>query len=261
MDDVAVPARSATPITTAGVDLASQVDNTAACVIDWSQRPAPVVELHERLDDDGIVRLVTGVTKLGVDVPLGWPLKFVQALELHSRNGSWPADYEHARNRDLRDRYTDIWLQDVLGFRAPLSVSTDRISIPAMRAAAVLNKISPRSALDGSGVIAEVYPAAALHRWDYPSRGYKGTKNAAARRELVMRFRTDTSRWLHIDDQQFERCCANDNVFDAVIAALVARASLVGLTEPIPEPQRDVARQEGWIVIPLAGSLERLNAD
>jgi predicted nuclease with RNAse H fold len=256
-----MPTRPVNRVTTAGIDLASQVDNTAACVIDWSHRPAPISELHDRLDDEGIVRLVTGVTKLGVDVPLGWPNKFVQALQQHSRNGSWPADYEHAHNRELRYRQTDIWLQDVLGFRAPLSVSTDRISIPAMRAASVLSKVSPRHALDGSSVVVEVYPAAALHRWDYPSRGYKGTKNAAARRELVTRFRTDTARWLQIDQQQFESCCANDNVFDAVIAALVARASQVGHTEPIPESQREAARREGWIVIPLPGSLGRLGAD
>jgi predicted nuclease with RNAse H fold len=255
-----MPARTISRVTTAGVDLASQVDNTAACVIDWSQRPAPITELHERLDDDGIVRLVTGVTKVGVDVPLGWPRKFVQALELHSRDGSWPADYEHAHNRELRYRQTDIWLQDVLGFRAPLSVSTDRISIPAMRAAAVLNKISPRHALDGSGAVVEVYPAAALHRWDDPSRGYKGAKNAAARRELVTRLRADTTQWLQFDQQQYERCCANDNVFDAVIAALVARASQVGLTEPIPDSQREAALREGWIVIPLSGSLARLSS-
>ncbi len=46
----------------------------------------------------------------------------------------------------------------------PLSVSTDRIALPAMGAASLLSRLPERAPLDGSGVIVEVYPAAALHQ-------------------------------------------------------------------------------------------------
>jgi predicted nuclease with RNAse H fold len=245
-------------LATAGVDLASQGNNTAAGVIEWSNGSAEIVELHDHFDDDGIARLVASAAKVGIDVPLGWPAGFVDAVAQHARDGTWPADYEHAHNRALRYRATDIWLQDEQHFSAPLSVSTDRISIPAMRAAAVLNKVTPRPDLDGSGVVVEVYPAAALRRWGLSFRGYKGVKNADVRRQLVTTFRQRTSAWLTIRPEQFNSCCDNDNVFDAVICALVARATLVNLTERIPLDRREAARREGWIAVPRERSLEQL---
>jgi len=255
---------STTPTTrTAGVDLASQVDNTAACVIEWRDRSARIVELHDAFDDVGITRLLHSVAKVGLDVPFGWPISFVEALQQHSHDGTWPLDYRHGLSREFRYRQTDLWLQTLpLGdhghLPAPLSVSTDRIAIPAMRAAALLGAITPRLALDGSAVAVEVYPAAALLRWGYPSRGYKGRTNAVPRRLLVEAFRQRNASWLHLEGEQFDRCCANDNLFDALIAALVARARLVGQTEPIPEGLLDAARREGWIAVPLPDSLDRL---
>ena len=39
------------------------------------------------------------------------------------------------------------------------------------------------------------------------------------------------------------------------MAALVARATLLGLTDPPPASHREQAAQEGWIHLPLRGSL------
>ena len=50
----------------------------------------------------------------------------------------------------------------------------------------------------------------------------------------------------------------SDDAFDAVIAALVARAFSVGEVEPIPPEDRGVALREGWIAVPYAGSLSLL---
>jgi hypothetical protein len=46
--------------------------------------------------------------------------------------------------------------------------------------------------------------------------------------------------------------------FDALVAALVARAKAIGLCRPIPDGKRTLAAVEGWIALPQAGSLEQL---
>src|SRR5580658_10322147 len=95
---------------TAGVDLSSQSAHTAACVIDWSDGRAIVNELNVGIDDDAIVRLVATVDKLGIDVPLGWPIAFADAVARHSLDGSWPTGYRHADSSAFRLRRTDLWV-------------------------------------------------------------------------------------------------------------------------------------------------------
>jgi len=53
-------------------------------------------------------------------------------------------------------------------------------------------------------------------------------------------------------------CDESNDCFDALIAALVARASALGLCEEIPGELLETAEREGWIALPLVGSLERL---
>ena len=245
---------------TAGIDLSSQAAHTAACVIDWSNGGATVNDLAIGVDDKAITGLVSTVAKLGIDIPLGWPTAFADALAQHSRDGSWPTDYRHADTSTFRYRRTDLWVWKTLGTSPPLSVSTDRIALPAMRAAALLSQLPDRVALDGSGVVVEVYPAAALRRWSLPSRGYKRKENSAARRELVDQFLTHTTGWLSIRGADVDLCVSSDDGFDALIAALVARAAAVDLVEPISQEDRAAALREGWIAIPSAGSLGLLAA-
>jgi predicted nuclease with RNAse H fold len=244
---------------TAGVDLSSQVAHTASCVIDWSDGRGTVTALSLGVADDCIVQLIGEVDKLGIDVPLGWPIPFVEAVAQHSQNGRWPSDYSHADTKALRLRRTDLWVQEHLDFSQPLSVSTDRIALPAMRAASLLSGLPDRTSLDGSGVVIEAYPAAALRRWGHPSRGYKGKSNSEVRRTLVQGFLAEAA-WLQVNDEQLNRCLSSDDAFDALIAALVARAATLALVEPIPEEDRVAATREGWIAIPVSGSLQKLAA-
>jgi Protein of unknown function (DUF429) len=245
-------------VITAGVDLASQAAATAAAVIEWSGGRAVVVEVATGVDDDRITRLVAGTDKVGIDVPLGWPVAFVEAVGSHARDGSWPAAYVHAEDTSaLRFRRTDLWLWGLLK-SPPLSVSTDRIALPAMRAAALLARMPERLPIDGSGVVVEAYPAGALRRWGFPSRNYKRKDNAAVRRELLDRLLAETAGWLRIEGPDAERCCANDDALDAVVAALIARAAAIGLVEEIPPAERAAARREGWVAVPFADSLGRL---
>ena len=116
---------------TSGVDLSSQASKTAACVIEWSAGRGIVTDLHLGVDDDAIVGLAATMDKLGIDVPLGWPTAFGKAVAEHSLSGRWPADYRHADTSEYRLRRTDLWLWRTLGMPQPLSVSTDRIALPA----------------------------------------------------------------------------------------------------------------------------------
>ena len=242
---------------TAGVDLASQAAKTAACVIDWSDQRATVVELTVGVDDDSISELIGRVSKLGIDVPLGWPIAFADAMSDYSSDRMWPIAYRHSDNASYRYRRTDLWVWKNLGTSPPLSVSADRIALPAMRAAALLSRLPHPTARDGSGVVVEVYPAAALRRWDLPSRQYKRKENSDARRELVARLLAETT-WLSVDSSGVDLCIASDDALDALVAALVARAAATGLVEPIPREDLTSALREGWIAVPIDGSLNRL---
>ena len=242
---------------TAGVDLASQAAKTAACVIDWSDQRATVVELTVGVDDDSISELIGKVHKLGIDVPLGWPVAFADAMSDYSSDGTWPPDYRHTDNASYRYRRTDLWVWKNLETSPPLSVSADRIALPAMRAAALLSRLPHPTARDGSGVVVEVYPAAALRRWGLPSRQYKRKENSEARGELVARLLAET-RWLSIESSGVDLCIASDDALDALVAALVARAAATELVEAIPSDDLTSALREGWIAVPTQGSLNRL---
>jgi predicted nuclease with RNAse H fold len=243
---------------TAGVDLASQPAHTAACLIEWSDQLANVGSLSVGIDDDAILRLIRTADKLGIDVPLGWPIAFADAVGRHSLDGSWPLGYSHSDSTSFRLRRTDLWLWQTLRMSQPLSVAADRIALPAMRAAALLSRLAQRPPLDGTGAVVEVYPAAALRRWDLPSRQYKRKENTDNRRDLVERFIVRTAGWLRMSTSDIFLCIQSDDAFDAVIAALVARAVSVGEVEPMPQEDRGVALREGWIAVPYAGSLSLL---
>lgn len=45
----------------------------------------------------------------------------------------------------------------------------------------------------------------------------------------------------------------NEHIFDALVAALTARAVAVGATAPPPPGQADLAAEEGWIHVPSPG--------
>jgi hypothetical protein len=245
---------------TAGVDLSSQTAHTASCVIEWSGGGATVSDLALDVGDDAITALVGKVDKLGIDVPLGWPVAFADAVAQHSREGSWPKEYAHVDTSAYRYRRTDLWVWRALRASPPLSVSTDRIALPAMRAAAVLSRLPERVMLDGSGVVVEAYPAAALRRWGFASRGYKRKDKTEVRRLLVERLFVETAPWLSVGRAEADRCLVSDDAFDALVAALVARAAALGLVDPVPEENKLYAQKEGWIAVPRAGSLALLAA-
>ena len=124
-----------------------------------------------------------------------------------------------------------------------------------MRMARVLGAIKR----NGDDKVLEVYPAAALFVWDLPYRGYKGggSDERKVRSDLVRGLRANAP-WLSADDAAWVRIHENDDVLDALIASLVARAKACGLCKESDDSKSDNALREGWIALPLRRRVQRL---
>jgi predicted nuclease with RNAse H fold len=243
----------------AGVDLAAEPKGTALAIIDWSPDQARLVELKLGVDDAQIVAAAPTLTKLGIDCALGWPLEFIEFLNGQNRleaEASGPTfDGGIESRRRLAYRETDRHVREITG-RWPLSVSTDRLGMTAIRCAGLLSKLQAAgTGVDRSGVekVVEIYPAASLRLWGFDTAGYRSSADIRAR--LVADLETAAS-WLKVGSFRslmIESCDA----FDAVIAALAARAAQAGsYSKPSPS-QLIQAKSEGWVALPL-GSFDSL---
>ena len=244
------------------------------CLLHWrTDRVAvPLLARHldgdVRLDDARLTEHMLGrgghpaPAKIGIDAPLGWPVAFLAAL---GDLDAWPLEDEVAPGR-LVARDSDRWVRERTG-KVPLSVSTDRIAYPAMRAQRLLRRFATasgerpdRSGL--SGRICEVYPDPAVTRFGLRPAGgrapsYKGAAGERRRAEMVPALLA-AAPWLELSPAQQADCVAHDDFLDALLAALVTAAVLAGLTEPPPPDRLELARREGWIHLPRAGALEGL---
>lgn len=91
-------------------------------------------------------------------------------------------------------------------------------------------------------------PAASLHRWGLAHRGYKRAANRTELARLAGELQA-AAPWL--DLAAFTPLCSSsDDAFDAVIAALTARAAHLGKTTQAPPEHRKAASTEGWITLP-----------
>lgn len=244
---------------TLGIDLASQPYSTAMCTLRWSKGRAEVVQVVRGVDDSSIVEQAAGVAATGIDAPFGWPDAFVRRMASHHdvmarhprRNEEWT---DEARDL-LRFRETDRQVRDVLG-RWPLSVSSDQIALPALRCIGILERLGVEDR-SGDGRVFEVYPAVALHRWGLPSSGYKISRG----RGLVdgtLDALLAAAPWLELDEDDRDAVIGCHDCFDALVAALTARVASLGLFDSVPGEHVATAAREGWIVIPLPGSLAHL---
>ena len=242
---------------TAGVDLAAEPKGTALAVIDWADSRASLCELQLGVADDVIVRTAGTVEKIGIDCAFGWPDEFVQFVVAHSSGDQSQPGVDGGMDwrRTLAYRETDREARRRTG-RWPLSVSTDRLGLTAMRCAGLLGRISESGIVvdrSGSGIVAEIYPGASLRLWGFSTTGYR--TEPAVRERLLQRIQAAAS-WLDLGPFAPQMITSAD-ALDAVIAALAARSAALGLYEP-PEPSTlDRARREGWILLP-SGSLADL---
>ncbi len=262
---------------TLGIDLASQPKNTALCAVAWLPDRARIGLLLKGTTEDGVRSLDDQAlicamstpqrgyptpSKIAIDAPLGWPVDFVRGV---GDLGGWPVPPGGTRRR-LERRATDHWVHQSTG-KLPLSVTTDRIAYPAMRAAGLLAHYSANTGLAVdragiSGTVCEAYPDPAIRRFGlWPDdagrrESYKGT--AAPLREQILIRLSRAAPWLEIAPPQRRACIESDHCLDALICALVARAAQRDLTLPPPAVLEPEARAEGWIHLPAPDSLQSL---
>ncbi len=241
-------------VITVGVDLSAEPTKTVAAVVRWDDTGAVLTDLRTSATDKVIVALASGASKVGIDCPLGWPRAFTDFIVRHERGEIRVGEGEDiAARRALAYRRTDLAVNNN-GGPLPLSVSTDRIGRAAMRAAGLLAALGVGIGIDdrtGAGQVVEVYPAAALRHWGCEPRKYKGSGNVAALKRMATDFFA-AADWLSIDPQRMSTCMASDDAFDAVVAALNARAATrpEWVSTPVDDEDRLAALTEGWIAVP-----------
>ena len=235
---------------TVGIDLGAQPERTAIARIKWTADRAVIENVVSRGDDEIILQMVKQADKTGIDCPFGWPGAFVEFVAFHHAGQlSIPAD-GHGSRRNLTMRRTDFFVHEQLRL-TPLSVSADRIAHVALRCAVLLGKLEAAAGpvdRSGSGLIAEVYPAASLRSWGLEHRGYKQKTSTGALAALIDQL-LDEAPWLDCTAHEQAMRRSHD-IFDAVIAAMTARAAALGQTIPPTEGDLSAAKAEGWIVIP-----------
>lgn len=229
-------------------------------VIDWRDEVAEVTGLVVGIDDPDIVAAARGAASVGIDCALGWPIDFVEFVTRHAR-GEPPCGPDSGLEwrRRLAYRYTDRVVRERTG-RWPLSVATDRLGLTAMRCAELAALFAASGvAVDrsGAGVLVEVYPAAALRLWGIAVPSYK--VDPVARRAAVAAL-TAAAPWLRIPRAVETDMLRSADAFDAVVAALNARAHAIGATIPVPPAAAHLARVEGWIALPGSSLTELLDA-
>jgi hypothetical protein len=273
---------------TMGVDLAAQADDTAVCVLRWGDGNPKVISLIRSkdefgapLDDKWIWTRAANlreedfgatISKVGIDDPFGWPEPFLDAMAAYRSGPYWPYDIEES-TEELRLRHTDQVVRERSkghSKRAPLSVTSNLIAVPAMRCAGLLTKIGRHRGVqdvrrDGKGLCCEVYPDPALREWvagtsaALARNSYKKADNSATRVKLLGALREQ----LPLDDPNglLEKVSKKDDYLDAFICALVARAAEVGLTYlPTSGEEARLALVEGWIHLPVGPLAELIEA-
>lgn len=231
-----------------GLDLSTNRVKTAAVAIDWSVAgEARVVDVRHPLPAAGIAPLIAEhkASTWAVDVPFGWPDLFV-ALMADRHNGPLPAQampaaaaWEKWRTREVAQRRTDRFLTDDPRIRTrPLPASFQLLGATAamwvLVEAQLVSLGVPIDRAGLAGAVCETYPSAALAAW-------RLGKGKLTWPELQSNF-----AFLTADDDLLTRL-VSDDVCDAVVCALVARARDLELTIGPPDDELAAAQREGWI--------------
>lgn len=245
-----------------GVDLAAEPKGTAVATIDWQSAHAELVDLQLGVDDHQIMDACEGSIKVGIDCALGWPVAFTDFINRHSNLAaleSAPAfDGGSDLRRNLAHRETDRHVREVTG-RWPLSVSTDRLGMTAIRGAGLLSKFQEAGTVidrSGSGRIVEIYPGASLRLWGFDTAGYRSSE--AIRERLLADIQAETP-WLSLGAHE-PLMLASCDAFDSVIAAFAARSAHLGRFNGPNADQLERAKIEGWVALPT-GPLSDLLGD
>ncbi|MGQ0467157.1 MAG: DUF429 domain-containing protein [Sporichthyaceae bacterium] len=230
--------------TTVGIDLAASAKNTALSTITWDGAGARVDRVVVGVDDRTAIEAMNSPATVGIDCPFGWPRKFVELMASHAAGSTAPMPMPEGYKREYVLRETDRWIHREYGV-TPLSVAADLIAHAAIRLAGLFTHLDVEVARDGSGRIAEVYPALAMRVWGLSFGGRKSSLGAV---DTAVDHLLAAAPWLDLGAHE-PAVRVSDHAFDAVLCALVARAVSLGLTAPPSD--RNAARSEGWIHVPI----------
>ena len=231
-----------------GLDVSTNKAKTAAVAIDWStEGTAMVVDVVHPLMASDVAPLIAEHhgSRWAVDVPFGWPDRFV-ALMASRHNQPLPvearpadADWETWRTRQVAQRLTDAFLTDDERIKTrPLPASFQLLGATAAMWVLIEAQLTDlgvpidRAGIDGN--VCETYPSAALSAWHLG-------KAKQTWPELQQNF-----LFLKADQRLVDRF-SSDDVCDAVVCALIARARDLNLTILPAEGAVAAARREGWI--------------
>lgn len=267
-----------------GVDLASRDDRTGLAVLVAEAGSVRVQRAVQGASDDDVLGAVEGrpfeggepvavgdqgapgpagtgerAAAVGIDAPFGWPVAFTDALGAWAEGGSWTVGYDAGDTLDLRMRVTDRVARSVTG-RWPLSVSTDRIALPAMRGAHLLTRIARarhQRPLDrtGLGGVYETWPVGSLRCWALHEQGYNAD---APRGEALRTSLLEAMGRLEVGEMSRRILVEHPDAFDALLAALTALAAAQGRTQRPTPQQVGPARLEGWIHLPSGTTLDEV---
>jgi predicted nuclease with RNAse H fold len=198
---------------TYGIDLASQPERTAVCMVKWRAGARAYVHCPgDHGDDHDLLAQMAEdyVTKVGIDAPFGWPTEFIDALNVNREDGSWgqwPTEFLRLRETDRAVRAETKLI--------PLSVSTDKIGVVALRCARLLAAYGQTTGeqpdRSGGGRPVEVYPAAALRQWGLSPKdhaenpgSYKGAGPVpkARRQQLMAALVKRSAGWLEVNEKR-----------------------------------------------------------
>jgi predicted nuclease with RNAse H fold len=207
----------------AGIDLAAEPKGTALDVIEFSKNKTKLIYLQQGLDDQALIADTQNAEKIGIDCAFGWPIQFADFIAMHKNlESKYLIDGGMDYRRELSFRETDREIRRLTG-RWPLSVSTDRLGLTAIRGAGLLSRYQGMGIeVDraGSKLLVEVYPGATLRNWKFDTTGYR--INPEDRARLLEKLETQ-SHWLDLSLFRTQMIESADR-FNAVIAALAARA-------------------------------------
>lgn len=237
--------------------MAAEPKGTALALIGWSANSAQLVKLDVGVADEQIVEETRDAVKLGIDCALGWPIEFVDFVREHSQAiAEVTGDMDWRRRMAYRE--TDRAVREVTG-RWPLSVSTDRLGLTAMRCAGLLSKLQADGVVidrSGAGKVVEIYPGASLRLWGFDTSGYRASEDLRAKLLESLKL---AAPWFE-PGQFAELMIDSCDAFDAVIANFAARSSQMGLSTQPPVELTKQAHFEGWISLPKAPMSELLGS-
>jgi hypothetical protein len=254
---------------TIGINLSAAAKFTTLVAIEWHEKEAWVSEAMVDLEDDELIGYLSTGDRTGVYAPFGWPVAMVEAVASYTNSDQW----QRASRREFRHRETEAFVHDILQSEAdqelwPQSVSCDRLALQARRMAQLREQLftetGKRFDRAGGDHILEVYAPGASLLWGLHSHAANGLEippDASEKPGLLFVERIEAAApWLHWKEGKRGLCVKNDHTSDAILAALVARASELDLTIKPENGHLDLARREGWMHLPSKGSLPSLSA-